>query len=67
MTDQQKLAFLLKELKLIAKKTHCYDGKYGDDLYYYTEDHNNTFDDGSKYGLVSFARSILESIGETYT
>jgi len=65
VTDEQKLAFLLKELKILAKETHCYDERGGDDLYYYSDDHDATFDDGSKYGLVSFARSILESMGET--
>jgi hypothetical protein len=66
MTSEQKLTFLLKELKILAKDKHCYDGRKGDDLYYYSDDHDATFDDGSKYGLVSFARSILESMGETY-
>jgi hypothetical protein len=66
MTDEQKLKFLITELKLLANQKHCYDGRKGDDLYYYSDDHDSTFDDGSKYGLVSFARSILESMGETY-
>ena len=66
MTDEQKLTFLLTELKLLAKQTHCYDGRGGDNLYYYTDDHDATFDDGSKYGLVCFARSILESMNESY-
>ena len=66
VTDEQKLTFLLNELKILARKRHCYDGRGGDNLYYYTDDHDATFDDGSQYGLVSFARSILESMGETY-
>ena len=66
VTDEQKLIFLLNELKLLARKRHCYDGRGGDDLYYYTDDHDSTFDDGSQYGLVSFARSILERINESY-
>ena len=66
VTDEQKLTFLLTELKLLAKDTHCYDGRGGDDLYYYSDDHDATFDDGSKYALVSFARSTLESMGETF-
>ena len=66
MTDEQKLKFLLTELKLLARKKHCYDGRGGDNLYYYTDDHDATFDDGSQYGLVSFARSTLESMGEKF-
>lgn len=65
MTDEQKLACLLTELKIIAKETHCYDGKDEGD-YYYPKDSLDCFEDGSKYGLVSFARSILESMGESY-
>ena len=65
MTDEQKLACLLTELKILARETHCYDGKSGGD-YYYPEDSLDCFEDGSKYGLVSFARAILESMGETY-
>lgn len=66
MTDEQKLTFLLSELKLLAKKRHCYDGRGGENLYYYTDDHDSTFDDGSQYGLISFSRSILERINESY-
>jgi hypothetical protein len=63
MTDEEKLKFLLAELKLLAKSKHCYDSG---GLYLYTDDHDATFDDGSKYGLVCFARSTLESMGESY-
>ena len=65
MTDEQKLTFLLNELKFLAKETHCYDGKGGGD-YYYPEDSLDCFEDGSKYGLVSFARAVLETMGEDY-
>jgi hypothetical protein len=61
MTDQQKLTFLLDELKVIARNRHCYDGDYE-----YPYHNYDIFADGEEYGLVSFARSILESIGETY-
>jgi hypothetical protein len=61
MTDEQKLTFLLNELKIIARQTHCYDGDYE-----YPPHNYDVFADGEKYSLVSFARSILESMGETY-
>jgi hypothetical protein len=56
VTDEQKLTFLLKELKILARETHCYDDNSG----------GRTFEDGEKYSLVSFARSILESMDESY-
>ena len=65
MTDEQKLACLLTELKILARETHCYDNKGGGD-YYYPEDSLDCFEDGSKYALVSFARAILESMNESY-
>jgi hypothetical protein len=65
MTDEQKLECLLRELKILAKETHCYDSKGGED-YYYPEDSLDCFEDGSKYGLVSFARAMLESMDESY-
>ena len=65
MTDEQKLACLLTELKILARETHCYDNKGGGD-YYYPEDSLDCFEDGSKYALVSFARAILESMDESY-
>jgi hypothetical protein len=61
MTDEQKLTFLLDELKIIARKTHCYDGDYE-----YPYHNYDVFADGERYSLVSFARSILESMGETF-
>ena len=66
MTDEQKLTCLLTELKIIAIESHCYDGKGGGDYYYHPEDSLDCFEDGSKYGLVSFARAILESMNESY-
>ena len=65
MTDEQKLACLLTELKILARETHCYDNKAGGD-YYYPENSLDCFEDGSKYALVSFARAILESMDESY-
>lgn len=61
MTEEQKLIFLLNELKIIARQTHCYDGDYE-----YPPHNYDVFADGENYSLVSFARSILESMGESY-
>jgi len=66
MTDEQKLNFLMKELKLAALQQCCYDGKGGGDYYDYPEDPQTIFEDGEVYGFVSFARGLLESIGESY-
>jgi hypothetical protein len=66
MTDEQKLNFLLKELKLAALQQCCYDGKGGGDYYEYPELDIDIFEDGEVYGFVSFARGLLESIGESY-
>ena len=66
MTDTQKLEFLLTEIKSTAKRKTCYDGKGGDNLYYYTDDHDATFDDGDRYGKITFARELLERVGESY-
>jgi hypothetical protein len=65
MTDEQKLECLLKELKILARETHCYDAAIEGD-YQYPENSLDCFEDGSKYGLVSFARAILESMDESY-
>jgi hypothetical protein len=63
MTDEQKLTLLLKVLKQYAETPHCYD-REGDD---YTPANNCTydeaFDDGSDYGEITFARTLLEQIG----
>mgnify|MGYP001002720806 CR=1 FL=1 len=66
MTDTQKLEFLLNEIKSTAKRKTCYDGKGGGDYYEYSDDHDATFDDGDRYGKITFARELLESIGESY-
>ena len=66
MTDTEKLAFLLKVLKQYAESKHCYD-KYGDE-YSPVENGNydEAFDDGSEFGEILFARTLLEQIGETF-
>jgi hypothetical protein len=63
MTDKQKLEFLLTEIKSTAKQKTCYE--YGN-LYEYPDDYDATFDDGDRYGKITFARKLLESIGESY-
>jgi hypothetical protein len=66
MTDTEKLALLLKVLKEYAEAKHCYD-KYGVNYapgkcicFEYA------FEDGSEYGEILFARTLLEQIGETF-
>jgi hypothetical protein len=66
MTDEQKLNFLLTELKLAAKHKHikhCADENY--DLNK-VEDKQQIFEDGEMYGWVSFSRGLLECMEETY-
>lgn len=66
MTDARKLELLLTELKSTAKRKTCYDGKGGGDYYEYSDDQDVIFDDGDRYGRITFARELLESIGESY-
>jgi hypothetical protein len=66
MTDTRKLELLLTELKSTAKRKTCYDGKGGGDYYEYSEDQDVIFDDGDRYGRITFARELLESVGESY-
>jgi hypothetical protein len=66
ITDTRKLELLLTEIKSTAKRKTCYDGKGGGDYYEYSEDQDIIFDDGDRYGRITFARELLESIGESY-
>jgi hypothetical protein len=66
MTDTRKLELLLTEIKSTAKRKTCYDGRGGGDYYEYSEDLDIIFDDGDRYGRITFARQLLESIGESY-
>ncbi len=63
MTDTEQLTFLLKVLKQYAEREHSYD-KYGDE---YSPSENSSydaaFDDGSDFGEILFARTLLEQIG----
>jgi hypothetical protein len=65
MTDSEKLAFLIKVLKQYAEHKHCYD-KYGDFYDGTNQPHSRVFDDGSEYGEILFARTLLEQIGENF-
>ena len=66
MTDEQKLTLLLKVLKQYAEMEHCYN-KYGDDYNPNNYTHgDDVFDDGSVYGEITFARTLLEQIGVEY-
>ena len=65
MTDEQKLAHLLKVLKDYAELKHCYDEE-GDD---YTPSHgsyDDAFEDGCDYGGITFARDLLKAIGADF-
>ena len=62
MTDTEKLNLLIKSLEKFAYERHCYDEvgiEY--DYPYHTCD---AFNDGSEYGEVSLARTMLKQIGE---
>lgn len=66
MTETEQLTLLLKVLKQYAEAKHCYN-KYGDN--YDPNDYtygDAAFDDGSEYGEITFARTLLEQIGVEY-
>ena len=66
MTNEQKLTHLLKVLKEFAEAKHCYDRK-GDDYNPNSYTHcDDAFDDGIDYGEITFARTLLEQIGENF-
>ena len=66
MTNEQKLTLLLGVLKTYAEQKHCFDGKGGGYYYYLPENSYDAFDDGGDYGEISFARTLLEQIGENF-
>lgn len=51
MTDEQKLSYLITELKLAASHQTAWN-------------YNGSFEDGEVYGWSTFAGALLESIGE---
>lgn len=67
MSDSEKLALLLKVLKMYAERKHCYN-THGDDYSpSYENSYDTAFEDGSEYGEILFARTLLEQIGEEFT
>ena len=62
MTDEQKLSFLLKVLKDYAEMEHCYN-REGDDYTPSYGNYDDAFEDGSDYGEITLARTLLEQIG----
>ena len=63
MTDtEQKLKLLLKVLKTYAEAKHCYD-REGDDYTPSRDSYDTAFDDGSEFGEILLARTLLEQIG----
>ena len=60
MTNEEKLTHLLKILKEYAEKPTCYNLNPD---YEYPHHSWDTFEDGSDYGEILFARTLLEQIG----
>jgi len=65
MTTQEKLTLLLKVLKEFAEAKHCYE-TVGDDYTPSADSYDIAFDDGIDYGEITFARTLLEQIGEKF-
>ena len=65
MTKTEKLTLLLKVLKSYAEEKHCYN-KTPDYQPYDCADYNYAFEDGADYGEITFARTLLEQIGEKF-
>ena len=65
MSDTEQLTLLLKVLKEYAEAKHCYN-VYGDDYTPSAGSYDDAFDDGSDYGEITFARTLLEQIGVEY-
>ena len=65
MTDEQKLTLLLKVLKQYAETPHCYN-RQGDNYTPSRDSYDTAFDDGSEFGEILFARTLLEQIGVEY-
>jgi hypothetical protein len=63
MTDEQKLTHLIKVLKNYAEQPTCYNLNPD---YTYPDHSWDIFEDGSDYGEIMFARTLLESIEEDY-
>ena len=60
MTDTEKLKLLLEVLKQYAEQPTCYNLN---PPYNYPPHSWDIFEDGSDYGEIMFARTLLEQIG----
>jgi hypothetical protein len=60
MTDTEKLKLLLEVLKQYAEQPTCYNLNPD---YEYPPHSWDIFEDGSDYGEIMFARTLLEQIG----
>jgi len=65
MTNEQKLELLIKVLKQYAEQKHCYDRNPSLSMYDFCSV-SEGFDDGADYGETTFARILLEQIGEEF-
>jgi hypothetical protein len=65
MTDEQKLTYLLKVLKNYAEQPTCYNlnPHYSP---VFNGSYDDAFEDGSDYGEITFARTLLECIEVDY-
>lgn len=61
MTDEQKLTYLITILKEFAEMKHCYE--YEKDYTPRSGSYDNAFDDGTEFGEILSARTLLEAIG----
>ena len=64
MTKEYEItfAYLTRILKDYAEAEHCYD-KYGDEYTPSAGNYDNAFDEGSEYGQIHLARTLLQRIG----
>jgi hypothetical protein len=62
MINEEKLNLLINKLKEYAEAKHCYD-IYGDFYDAIPQSSSRNFSDGSDYGEILFARTMLESLG----
>ena len=63
MTNEQKLTHLITILKNYAQQPTCYNLNPD---YEYPHHSWDIFEDGSDYGEIMFARTLLEQIGVEY-
>jgi hypothetical protein len=63
MTNTEKLTHLLKVLKRYAEYDHCYNREGNNYTPLGAED---AFEDGTEYGEILFARTLLEQVGEEF-